>query len=93
MVVATKEEPPEEPVEEVVPEPEPEVPERVLGLADLCDAECPAQAFVRIKFNPVDGGQVLDFCGNHFSQYEELLRAIAEEIIDERGYINIKKEY
>lgn len=53
-----------------------------------CDAKCPAQAFVQVKFLT---GELL-FCGHHFDEYEAALIKDAYEVIDERHRINEKSE-
>ena len=60
--------------------------QRRLRLADRCD-RCGAQAFVRVVFGE-DGMRWLDFCGHHFTKHEIVLRWVAEDIYDERKWIN-----
>jgi hypothetical protein len=51
----------------------------VLGATDRCD-RCSAQAYVRVI---LPGGADLLFCAHHWGHHEPVLRAQAEEIIDE----------
>ena len=51
----------------------------VLTGLDRCD-KCGAQAYVRVT--GVTGS--LDFCGHHYTRYQEKLSAFAFETIDER---------
>lgn len=60
----------------------------VLNKSDRCDAACPAQAFVMVKFLT---GELL-FCGHHFDKYEAALLKDSYEVIDERHRINNKSE-
>lgn len=53
-----------------------------------CDAKCPAQAFVLVKFLT---GELL-FCGHHFDKYEAAILKDSYEVIDERHRINEKSE-
>lgn len=57
--------------------------ERILTLRDRCD-RCISQAFVRVIFE--DG--LLDFCGHHYHDHEDVLATLAVEIIDERKFID-----
>ena len=53
-----------------------------------CDAKCPAQAFVQVKFLT---GELL-FCGHHFDKYEAKLIKSSYEVDDARHMINEKSE-
>lgn len=53
-----------------------------------CDAACPAQAFVLVKF--ISGE--LTFCAHHFQKYEASLIKDAYEVVDKRTSINTKSE-
>jgi len=55
---------------------------------DRCDAKCPAQAFVLVKFLT---GELI-FCGHHFAKYEAALIKDSYEVIDMRDKINEKSE-
>ena len=55
---------------------------------DRCDAKCPAQAFVLVKFLT---GELL-FCGHHFDRYEAAIIKDSYEVIDERNRIDDKTE-
>lgn len=50
-----------------------------LTAEDRCD-RCGAQAYVRVT---LDGGSILLFCGHHFKEHEDRLRAIAVDVQDE----------
>lgn len=67
---------------------ETDIQERVLTKMDRCDAKCPAQAFVLVRF--ITGE--LAFCGHHFSKFEAALIKDSYDIIDERDKINEKSE-
>jgi len=61
-----------------------------LRLSDRCD-RCAAQAFVRASILSGEGQPVdLYFCGHHFKRYEASLRAIAVDVQDDTGRINVK---
>jgi len=53
-----------------------------LKIADRCDA-CGARAYVAAEIHDVD----LLFCAHHFAQHETAIRAVADEILDERWQI------
>lgn len=57
----------------------------VLRIADRCD-RCGAQAFALAEVN----GTELLFCGHHFAEHEDRLRAVAGRVVDERWRINEK---
>lgn len=59
-----------------------------LSKNDRCDAKCPAQAFVLVKFI---SGELM-FCGHHFSKYEASMIRDSYDVIDERELINKKSE-
>ena len=50
-----------------------------LTAEDRCD-RCGAQAYVRVT---LDGGAILLFCGHHFKEHEDRLRAVAINVHDE----------
>ena len=52
-----------------------------LTAEDRCD-RCGAQAYVRVT---LDGGSTLLFCGHHFKEHEDRLRAVAINVQDETG--------
>jgi hypothetical protein len=61
----------------------------ILTKLDRCDhGNCPAQAFVLIKFETGS----LYFCGHHFNKVEASIYEKALDIIDERDTINPKSE-
>ena len=59
-----------------------------LSKQDRCDAKCPAQAFVLVKFLT---GELL-FCGHHFDRYEAAIIKDSYEVIDERNRIDKESE-
>ena len=59
-----------------------------LSKADRCDAACPAQAFVLVKFLTGE----LTFCGHHYEKYAAAIIKDSYEVIDERDRINAKSE-
>ena len=56
-----------------------EVTQTPMTVADRCD-RCAAQAYVRVF---LDGGSTLQFCGHHFREHEDRLRAIAIDVQEE----------
>ena len=56
---------------------------RVLRVGDRCE-RCGAEAFVLVVVAGID----MHFCGHHFARHETRLRAVAEAVLDERGWIN-----
>lgn len=68
------------------PETTPVVAIEPLKVADRCDRDGVAQAFVRARF--MNG--VLDLCAHHFVQNEEKIREQALQILDDREKINPK---
>lgn len=59
-----------------------------LSKQDRCDAKCPAQAFVLVKFLTGE----LAFCGHHFDRYEASIIKDSYEVIDERNRIDKESE-
>lgn len=55
-------------------------PRGTLTAADRCD-RCGAAAYFRVTLAE---GELL-FCGHHFRQYDDALRAVALEVHDETG--------
>ena len=53
-----------------------EVTRAPMTVADRCD-RCTAQAHIRVY---LDGGSTLQFCGHHFHEHEDRLRAIALDV-------------
>jgi len=49
---------------------------------DRCDS-CGARAYAAAEINGTD----LLFCGHHFTLYESAIRAVADEVLDERWQI------
>ena len=58
-----------------------------LTATDRCD-RCGAQAYVRVVLS---GGGDLMFCAHHGRQYEDKLRAIAQEFHDETAKLSTTK--
>ena len=62
---------------------EKEEPTYLLDMRDRCDT-CQAQAYYRCFF---DGG-TLDFCGHHYKLYENTLKDVMLDVIDESEKLN-----
>lgn len=54
-----------------------------LSKSDRCDAACPAQALVLVKFLTGE----LFFCGHHFDRYEAAIIKDSYEVVDERNQL------
>lgn len=53
---------------------------------DICDANCPAMARVKVTINDT----ALLFCGHHYARNEIHLAILASDIVDER-YLDEKE--